>query len=141
MKEYEIKNQWGTLTRGFFSYSDQEKYDGIYSRFFLHSISEIGQLNFLNLCKHLLTDNGNIYIEKRTTNITKKYFYKNTDLHYRRIQDDSSLIKQAFTFGFEKKYHEISDKFSILDNEKPIISRIFFTKNLRNQLDNPTPVM
>lgn len=109
----------------------KKTYDIIYSRFFLHSISEIGQLNFFLISNKLIKNDGSIYIELRVKNHTNDNmeYFENTDDHYRRIQQIDNLLCHINLFNFSISSVDIGTNMAQYLKENPHISRLILKKN------------
>lgn len=115
-------------------YSSYPPIDVFYSRFTLHSISEIDEDMILNKVYKSLNKGGLFSIEARTINDPLygkgKKLEKNafkTD-HYRRFIDSSLFIKKVLSIGFTLKYFNEKDNLSVYKNDNPVLMRIILEK-------------
>lgn len=75
----------------------------IYSRFFLHAIDEINEIQFFELCSSLLKKcPGRIALEFRTDK--DRYQTKTTPKHFRRYIDPGDIIARTAHYGFKVTY-------------------------------------
>lgn len=74
----------------------------MYSRFFLHAISDESQTSMLDLSSKLCGTGALMALEFRT--VRDKQLAKETELHFRRFLDPLSLLEQVGRFGFKVEY-------------------------------------
>lgn len=74
----------------------------LYSRFFLHAISEESQSSMLDLTSKLCPSGALIAFEFRT--VRDKQLAKETESHFRRFLDPLSLLQMVGRFGFRVEY-------------------------------------
>jgi tellurite methyltransferase len=115
----------------------KDKYDYIYSRFFLHAISQIDEKNLLNFINLIKKKNTYCFFEFRNHNdliFKKKYNQvKHNNLiefekgHFRRVIDPNKFIETINKF-FKIKiiYYKSSVNLSKVKNDNPNLSRIIF---------------
>ncbi|WP_420580820.1 class I SAM-dependent methyltransferase [Reichenbachiella sp.] len=111
------------------------KFDNIYSRFTLHSVSEKQASQTLVWAFDSLTTGGKLCIEVRSIHdelygegeeVERDAFV--TD-HYRRFVRIEELTKELETLGFNIEYSEESKGFAIYKDEDPAVIRIVATKS------------
>jgi SAM-dependent methyltransferase len=113
-----------------------KKFDIIYSRFFIHALSENGEDNFIKLINKIKKRGTLIFLEFRNSNDSifdkfkdKKHndFINFGNGHYRRFLDTSKFIEK-----FSKKtksrniYLRSSKNLSIVKKDNPNLSRAIF---------------
>ena len=115
----------------------KDKYDYIYSRFFLHAISKVGEKNLLKLINSIKKKNTYCFFEFRNHNDLifkkKRAQIKHGNLiefekgHFRRVIDPSKFI-ETITKIFKIKiiYTKSSINLSKVKNGNPNLSRIIF---------------
>jgi len=87
-----MKEVWG----------QREKFDVIYSRFFIHSISDEQETSFFELVNQGLCVGGRLYVEYRTSE--DEVLPKETEDHFRRFVDPGSFAERAGNFGLKLVY-------------------------------------
>ena len=111
------------------------KFDYVYSRFTLHSISEEEQEELLNNVYNVLNKDGILFIEARSINdgiyglgekVSRNAFVYNN--HYRRFLDINELILSLKNKGFEILFSQESDNLAIYKNENPVVIRLYAKK-------------
>jgi len=107
----------------------------IYSRFFLHAISEADEDRVLDFCDSSLERGGKLCFEFRTIHdplmsqgIQLSANERYTD-HYRRFIDSTSFRKKIKKRGWEELYFIESKNLAILGNENPVVARIILSKS------------
>ena len=109
----------------------QVKFDSVYSRFTLHSITEKQEDELLDNVKDALKPNGNLYIEARTihddlygkgTKVSENAYEYNG--HYRRFIDCEKFIEKMKSQGFTIKYFKEDRGFSKTSESDPVLMRI-----------------
>ncbi len=113
-----------------------KKFDYIYSRFTMHSITAMEQDTVLKQVFHALREGGFFFIEVRSTkdNIfglgqcvgPNEYIY---DDHYRRFIDKREIDKYLTNLGFKLIISEEGTGFAPFNNEDPIVLRIIAHKD------------
>jgi len=131
-----LKIQKATFEQGDFTRLNQAaKYDHIYSRFTLHSVSRIDTSRTLEWAFQVLTKGGQIYIEVRSIN--DELFGVGRDLgddawftdHYRRFIRIDQLSNELKSLGFNLLYEMESKGFAPYKNEDPSVIRIIAEKH------------
>lgn len=74
----------------------------LYSRFFLHAISEESELSMFELSHELCPTGSLMALEFRT--LRDKQLAKETESHFRRFLNPLSLLDRAINFGFKVEY-------------------------------------
>ena len=74
----------------------------LYSRFFLHAISDESQTAIFDLSNKLCSPGALMALEFRT--VRDKQLTKETESHFRRFVDPLSLLDEAIRFGFRVEY-------------------------------------
>jgi SAM-dependent methyltransferase len=74
----------------------------LYSRFFLHAVSDKSQTAMLDLSNALCKTGALMALEFRT--VRDKQLTKETESHFRRFIDPLTLIEEAYRFGFRVEY-------------------------------------
>jgi len=92
-------------------YPDSE-WNTLYARFFLHSIEEHEEAELLEAWQ------GQVFIEARELGDDID------DTHWRRPISSELLVDEMISMGYQIKYYEISDEFSIQGDDKPLLFRI-----------------
>jgi ubiquinone/menaquinone biosynthesis C-methylase UbiE len=107
----------------------------IYSRFFLHAISEADEDRVLDFCDSSLQEGGKLCFEFRTTHdplmsqgIRLSANERYTD-HYRRFIDSTSFRKKIKKRGWDELYFIESKNLAIWGNENPVVARIILSKS------------
>ena len=99
----------------------------IFSRFFLHSISEQDEDKLIFLIAQLLDNhNGAIYLEFRT--IEDELLSKYTDCHYRRYVDPARLIKKFNDLDYSTDYHVQGVGFAKYKVDDAHVARLVFSR-------------
>jgi len=114
---------------------NQNHFDYIYARFFLHAINENEQNIFFQNSYNMLKKNGLLCLEFRTINdiLFKKrkkisHNERITD-HYRRFINPSVLLKELkMNFNFKVFYCKSSTRFAIFNKQKPDVCRLILKK-------------
>ena len=94
------------------------RFDNIYSRFTLHSITEEQERSVLRWVYYNLSDNGRLFIEVRSN---KDSFESD---HYRRFIDFKSFKKRLETEWFEIVYAKEKKGFAKFKKENPTCIRV-----------------
>ena len=106
------------------------KFDCIYSRFSLHAMTELEEVNTLNSAFTLLNQAGHFYIECRSINdsLARKGEVlsptERIDGHYRRFIDLVILEEKLTGIGFEVIDAQESHGFAVFKEEDPLVIRI-----------------
>lgn len=107
-----------------------QKFDYIYARFFIHTISKGEELVFLKIMRHLSKSNSTVFLEYRTdkdTLIQKGLKISENERvygHYRRFINVKNFCQNLKKFKFKILYCKQSTNFSKFKNEKPHICRL-----------------
>lgn len=112
-----------------------KKYDIIYSRFVLHSITEDDENILLSKIFKYMNKNCIVFLEFRT-NIDELYGKGNKissneyihNEHYRRFINPLFIRDRIKKLGFNIRYEETSDKFAIHNQFKPSVCRMILEK-------------
>lgn len=106
------------------------KYNAVYSRFTIHSISEAMENSVLEWAYHALKESGYLFVESRSIKDpllkhgirlgSKENF---TD-HYRRYMDIDAFGEKLKKNNFKIILAEESDTFAVTENESPVIDRV-----------------
>ncbi len=108
----------------------EERFDYIYSRFSLHAMTEIEEVNALESAFGLLNHAGHFYIECRSINdsLARKGEVlsptERIDGHYRRFIDLIILEERLQGIGFEIIESKESRGFAVFKDEDPVVIRI-----------------
>ena len=106
----------------------------IYARFFIHSINEISENNFLKILSTKFKDSTLIALEFRTIKdvLMKKgkkiSKYERLTDHYRRFIDPKKFEKKLQNLKFKILYKKFGINLSKTPNDNPHLCRIIFTK-------------
>ena len=113
-----------------------KKFDIIYSRFFIHALSEKGECKFIQLVNKLKKNNTLIFLEFRNSKdpIFNKFENKNhNDFinfgngHYRRFIDTKKFVTNFLKKTKSKNiYLRSSKNISVLKKDNPNLSRAIF---------------
>ena len=113
-----------------------KKFDIIYSRFFIHALSEKGEIKLIKLIKKIKKKNTYVFLEFRNSNdeIFKKVKdKKHNDFvnfgkgHFRRIINTRFFIKNFINKTKAKNlYTKSSKNLSIVKGDNPNLSRVIF---------------
>ncbi|MDW3210008.1 MAG: class I SAM-dependent methyltransferase [Reichenbachiella sp.] len=111
------------------------KFDNIYSRFTLHSVSEKQASQTLTWAFDSLNVGGKLCIEVRS--IHDELYGEGTEVerdafvtdHYRRFVRIDELTKELETLGFKIEYSEESKGFAVYKNEDPAVIRVVATRS------------
>jgi bifunctional enzyme CysN/CysC len=107
-----------------------EKFDYIYSRFSLHAMTEIEEIDALNSAFELLDNNGYIYIECRSINdpLARKGEVisptERIDGHYRRFIDLVILEEKLKNIGYIIIESTESRGLAVFKDEDPVVIRM-----------------
>lgn len=114
-------------------YRFKRKIDAIYARFFIHTISDNVEYQFLKWCHATLKNNCYLFIETRiildkeitkyATKASSRNTYEFEKGHFRRLINPDRFTKRIINLGFKIKYLNISRNFSKI--------------KLKNKIDNP----
>jgi tellurite methyltransferase len=112
----------------------KSEFDCIYSRFFLHSITQEDQSKLLREAYRMLTTTGKLCIECRSVN--DPMYGKGTCVgehefingHYRRFIDKAHLIQELETVGFRVNYCNEAGDLSVVGMDNPVLIRIIAEK-------------
>jgi ubiquinone/menaquinone biosynthesis C-methylase UbiE len=107
----------------------------IYSRFFLHAITEAEEMRVLDFCDSVLASGGLMCHEFRTTNdplmnkgTLLSAYERHTD-HYRRFIDTSQFRKKLNQRGWKERYFIEAKNLAIFGDENPVVARVVFVKS------------
>ena len=106
----------------------------IYARFFIHSINEISENDFLKILSTKFKDSTLIAFEFRTIKdvLMKKgkklSKYERLTDHYRRFIDPKKFEKKLQNLKFKILYKKFGINLSKTPNDNPHLCRIIFTK-------------
>lgn len=113
----------------------KNKYDYVYSRFTMHSISEIQQEESLINAYKSLNDNGVLFIEVRSIkdNIfgmgveveRNAYIYND---HYRRFIVKEEILDKLIEIGFKIKFADENNGYAKYKNDDPVVIRVIAEK-------------
>ena len=115
-------------------FSVEEKYNAIYSRFTIHSVTEEQEDAVLAWAYTALKKGGCVFFESRSIKDPllqtgeKLSSNENFTDHYRRYMDAEKFQKKLLKLGFDIVYREESDLFAPYGDEKPMIVRIIAKK-------------
>ena len=111
-----------------------EKFDYIYSRFFLHAISEKAENKLFKLINKIKNKKTLVFFEFRNKkdlifkNIKQKKNNKLVEFekgHFRRIIDDQIFLKKVkVKLNCKIKYNKSSKNLSIVKNDNPNLTRV-----------------
>lgn len=113
----------------------EQEYDYCYSRFSLHAINEIQELELLGNLYKCLKKGGYFFIEVRS--IRDEIYGKGKQVgrnayiyegHYRRFIDKEELEEKLFSVGFNIEYSSEKRNFAPLGENNPYIIRIVAKK-------------
>ena len=102
----------------------------IYSRFFLHAISENQELDFWKLVNNISNKGDYIALEFRTEKDEK--LTKSTPEHYRRFVSSSNLISSALKLGYVCDYQVEGFGYAKYKNDDAYVSRLLMKKSKLN---------
>ena len=113
---------------------DNERFDYLYARFFLHAISLKDESQFLINCKKISKKNSIFLFEFRTTN--DSLMNKGTKLkvnervygHYRRFIDVKKFLEKIDTLDFSVLYISQGKSYANLKKEHPHICRMILKR-------------
>jgi len=115
---------------------NQKKYDYIYCRFFLHTINQKSEKNFLRNVKKIMNKKSRLFLEFRTIkdpmmNNGKKISYNEViSDHYRRFIDVEHFMKISQENGFKIDFKASSYNFAKFKTERPHICRMILRKSI-----------
>lgn len=118
-----------------YSKTISEKYDVIYSRFCLHAMTEIEEIENIISAFDVLKHNGLLFIECRSINdplARKGEVISPTERifgHYRRFIIIEELESRLVKYGFIVMSKEERDNLAVLGDENPVIIRICAVKH------------
>lgn len=98
----------------------------LYSRFFLHAVTELEQDAFLSICERALSPGSSLAFEYRT--LADALSDKNFGSHYRRFIDHGLLLKQIETKGFSTEYEIQGRGFAKYHGEDAVVGRLIATR-------------
>jgi len=98
----------------------------VYSRFFLHAITESEQLQFFDVLADTLLPGHRLAFEYRTT--ADQFLEKEAPPHYRRYQDCADVNAQLEERGFKEIYSIEGQGFAKYKAEDAIVARCLFEK-------------
>jgi len=93
----------------------------IYSRFFLHSINETAEENFLKFCDIIMDPNDVLCLEYRT--LQDQHHPKDTTPHYRRFIDPDLFADRCRPLGLEVRYSRQGQGYAKLGNDDAWVCR------------------
>lgn len=113
-----------------FGKANTERFDVVYSRFFLHAVNETGQRNFLATAHSILKNGGRLISEYRCIDKSqnKTMVYENGE-HYRRLIDQDQFLAEARSVGFEVLHEETGYGLAKYKSEDPFIGRVVLLKH------------
>lgn len=123
-----------TLRMDDFSKECLGKFDIFYSRFLFHAVSEVGELNLLNLARFTLKKDGLLMAEFRVHGdgpFDKQKPWDELELtsdHYRRPLVTQDFIDRLASKGFEVIYSAEGRGFAYHKSEDPLVARIVAKK-------------
>ncbi|MBO4490296.1 MAG: class I SAM-dependent methyltransferase [Lentisphaeria bacterium] len=106
------------------------KYDAIYSRFTIHSVSEEMENSVLQWSYSSLKKGGYLFVESRSIHDsllnrgTRLGRNENFTDHYRRYMDMDLFCDKLNKIGFNIVSAQESDTFAVTDSESPMIVRV-----------------
>lgn len=109
----------------------ENKYDYIYSRFFIHALTEEDETRLLERCFAAMQAGGKLFIETRCIEdelcgvgerITDNEWM--IDGHYRRFVIPEKIVRKLDTIGFQSISSHCARGFAPFDGTDPIILRI-----------------
>lgn len=100
----------------------------IYSRFFLHAVSDNAEDILLSILGKHLDYNDLIFLEFRTKE--DEGLYKNYDNHFRRYVDTDEFDVKLKKYSFDIKFFVKSRGLSIYNNEDPFLARYTIKKEV-----------
>jgi 2-polyprenyl-3-methyl-5-hydroxy-6-metoxy-1,4-benzoquinol methylase len=113
-----------------------KKFDIIYSRFFLHALSEKGEKKLIQLINKIKTKNTYVFLEFRNSRDNIFYKVKNkkhnkfvnfNNGHFRRIIDTKLFIKNFISKTKSNNiYAKSSKNLSVIKDDNPNLSRVIF---------------
>ncbi len=103
-----------------------EKTACVYSRFFLHAITESEQMQFFDALADTLLPGHSVAFEYRTT--ADQALEKEAPPHYRRYQDAADVNAQLEARGFKALYTIEGQGFAKYKAEDAIVARCLFEK-------------
>lgn len=98
----------------------------VYSRFFLHAITESEQAQFFNSLADTLLPGHRVAFEYRVT--ADQAIEKEAPPHYRRYQDSADVNAQIEALGFKALYVVEGQGFAKYKAEDAIVARCLFEK-------------
>ncbi len=98
----------------------------VYSRFFLHAITEREQVQFFNSLADTLLPGHRVAFEYRVT--ADQAIEKEAPPHYRRYQDSADVNAQLEARGFKALYLVEGQGFAKYKTEDAIVARCLFEK-------------
>lgn len=138
LKNYENLYDNITFIKDDFVNSDvlnNRKFDYIYSRFTLHSITEDQQRHIIKKVYNTLEHEGMFFIEARSINDSlygkgekigdNEYIYNS---HYRRFINIDELTTILLNEGFTIEFANESDEYAVYKDEKPMVIRVIAKK-------------
>ena len=113
-----------------------KKFDIIYSRFFIHALTEKGEIKLIKLIKKIKKKYTSVFLEFRTSNpellqkVKDKKHNKFVNFgkgHFRRIINTRYFIKNFINKTKSKNlYTKSSKNLSIVKGDNPNLSRVIF---------------
>ncbi len=99
----------------------------LYSRFFLHAITEAQQVEFFRIAQQLCAQRGDMLaLEFRTTR--DRDLPKVTSAHYRRYVDPISITEAGIRAGFVVEYFIEGFGYAKFRNDDAYVARIIFRR-------------
>jgi len=97
---------------------------GVYSRFFFHSISCSVQHDILELLQANLREPACLYIEVRAASKAAAGHVETNDGHYRRLIHAETFFEELHVAGFDVVWTECGRGLARFGNDDPVILRI-----------------
>lgn len=105
-----------------------DKFDAVYSRFSLHSMTEAEEDKVLTWVHKAVTLNGFFCVEVRSDKLDQDETFYFGDGHYRRFVNFETIKKKIEKVGFELLYAQEDHGFAIFKDEDPLVIRIIGRK-------------
>ncbi|MDR3289761.1 MAG: methyltransferase domain-containing protein [Rickettsiales bacterium] len=122
------------VTDDFTKLSIKDKFDYVYSRFTLHSITEEQENNVLKWVNEYLNTNGLFFIEVRSINDDMynkgKKISRNENItdHYRRYMNIDVFTEKVKGYGLKVVYSVESNGLAVHNDDDPVIIRLIVKK-------------
>lgn len=123
-----------TLNMEDFSRTNANQFDIFYSRFLFHAVSEVAELNLLNVANEILKNGGLLMAEFRVygDGIFDKHKpwdeLELTSDHYRRPLVTNDFVDKLINKGFEIVYQAEGRGFAFHKSEDPLVARVVAKK-------------